>query len=333
MPLNFHDNDWLFLEKAARNAVMAGGYSAMTYYNQVLAESTDLEKVKNPTTDVDIQATLAILRFLDPYLRQFSGTRGFGRSYFAEELESQKNDAREKAIQGMLFDIGNINKYVKRSKRDFIESFDNCISVLFDGLDGTTNFTAGIPFFCSAVAFFLKGIPRTGAIYDPVNNCTYFGSIREKGILDLNVNKAVIWLHSNGVLIPMQKFVSQEKPMIGLHLTRSNPLKLDAFLNVLPGFLNKFSSTYMLNSGELALAYVANGSLSAFVNNYTKIWDVAAGAVLIECMGGKVTDFQGNNLDYTVDRDRIEVVAAIDEVTHGKIIEILKDYKSVEEPS
>jgi fructose-1,6-bisphosphatase/inositol monophosphatase family enzyme len=115
-----------------------------------------------------------------------------------------------------------------------------------------------------------------------------------------------------------------ENQLIGFHLTRTKQEKRDYFIDKLKLLTRKPSTFYMLNSGQLALAYVANGNLSGFINNYTNTWDVAAGEVLVRAMGGKVTDFSGKSIDYGKET-KVEVVAASNESIHNEIINSIKE--------
>lgn len=79
----------------------------------------------------------------------------------------------------------------------------------------------------------------------------------------------------------------------------------------------------MLNSGQLALARVASGNLSAFLNNTTKIWDVAAGEVLVRAVDGKVTDFCGKKIEYGRDTN-VSVLACETEERHEDLLKVIR---------
>lgn len=318
---------WDELELAARTAVVAGGVAAMGYYRGAIEEISLLGEGKSPATVADTQATLAILRSLDPILDYITGNCDCGHSYFAEELEmegnfeSVKQSKREEEINNMLNQLGLAKTKIKRTAENFQESFEKCIAVLIDGLDGTTNFRAGIPLFCSAIAFFIDGEPCVGAIYDPHHHVVYYGSIR-----DDNSKKAYMWDVQSGNNINLSEMINkrineiENHTLIGVHLTRTNQEKREIFVDKLKFISECFSSIYMLNSGQLALAYVANGNLSGFINNQTNIWDVAAGDVLVRAIGGKITDFNNQAIQYG-DGKKVEVIAASTEKLHEKIIQ------------
>jgi len=318
-----HRND---LEIAARGAVVAGGFTAMGYYRGALAIPTVLEKNLSPSTLADVQATLAILRSLDPAIDHIAGKMNLGFSLFAEELEKESavnaDDEIEERIKEILEPMGRISTHIKRTTEDFRDSFETCIAILFDALDGTTNFRAGIPLFCSAIAFFISGLPRVGAIYDPLHNVVYYGSLHDETSVE---DRAYAWQVQAGNVSNLTSIKQTESPkrLIATHLTRSKEDKRNEMMTKLSALSASSEGTYMINSGQLALAYVATGNLSAFINNYTNIWDVAAGEVLIRAAGGKVTDFVGKDIDYR-SGTKVDIVASSNEALHEEILMILR---------
>ena len=319
-----HRND---LEIAARGAVVAGGFTAMGYYRGALAIPKVLEKNLSPSTIADVQATLAILRSLEPPINHIAGKMNLGFSLFAEELETPSTDdvdnEIEERVKEILEPMGGIRSHIKRTTDEFRDSFDACIAILFDALDGTTNFRAGIPLFCSAIAFFIHGRPRVGAIYDPLHNVVYYGSLHDEADAG---NRAYAWQVQAGNVSNLVSIKEKEIPkrLIATHLTRSKEGKRQEMVSKLSELSASSEGTYMLNSGQLALAYVATGNLSAFINNYTNIWDVAAGEVLIRAAGGKVTDFAGNDIDYCTG-SKVDIVASSNQALHEEILKLLND--------
>ncbi len=80
---------------------------------------------------------------------------------------------------------------------------------------------------------------------------------------------------------------------------------------------NKFRQ---FGAGGLELAFVASGRIDSFLMPDTNIWDVAAGAVIVEEAGGRVTDFKGK--PYTM---HSKDILASNGILHEEILEILRD--------
>ena len=153
-----------------------------------------------------------------------------------------------------------------------IENKDKDNIWIIDPIDGTTNFLHGIPHFAICVALESKKEIISGLIYDPIKNEMFYA---EK---------------NKGAYLNNQRLRVSNKNLIDECLFSSNHEGV------------KFSNLNMRYSGcaALDLAYVASGRLDGFFHNKINIWDVAAGALLVEEAGGIVNDldkFDQNNID------------------------------------
>jgi fructose-1,6-bisphosphatase/inositol monophosphatase family enzyme len=87
---------------------------------------------------------------------------------------------------------------VKRGYEEFTETFEpNCISVLFDPLDGTNCFRQGLPLFSSAIALFVDGKLAVSGIYDPSRHVCYYASQEGK--------EGWVWSISEGSSVELHK--------------------------------------------------------------------------------------------------------------------------------
>ena len=145
-----------------------------------------------------------------------------------------------------------------------IENKDKENIWIIDPIDGTTNFLHGIPHFAICIAQESKKEIISGLVYDPIKDEMFYAE-KDKGAYLNNQRLRV----SNKNLIDDCLFSSNHEGV-------------------------KFSNLNMRYSGcaALDLAYVASGRLDGFFHNKINIWDVAAGALLVEEAGGIV-----NNLD------------------------------------
>ena len=143
---------------------------------------------------------------------------------------------------------------------------------IIDPIDGTTNFLHGIPHFAICIALQLKKEIVSGLIFDPIKDEMFFAE-KDKGA-----------------------FLNNQR----LRVSKKNLLDDCLFSSNHEGV--KFSNLNMRYSGcaALDLAYVASGRLDGFFHNKINIWDVAAGALLVEEAGGIVNNlykFKPNNID------------------------------------
>ena len=321
-----NDDDWAKLEEAAVYSAVSGGMAAMGFYRDALRKQTDLENSKNASTMADVQATIAILRAAHGTLPMIAGTLGCALSYLAEETNDKK---KRSLVSSALSD--DIRNRLHEPERFFSNSG---LRVILDAIDGTGNFGRGIPLFCSAVAILLDSHLRVSAIYDPIHHVVYSGMLKGPNERPEADSSAWVWHVAIGSRTPFPEITESKKRPLGkepvaVHLSRTKKDSLVAFLRpddpTQPGPLEdlalKSGGIYALNSGILAMAEVARGSLGGFVNVATNPWDIAAGEVLVRASGGKVTDIHGQRVSYSTTK-RASVVAAKAHL-HGKILKIL----------
>lgn len=149
-----------------------------------------------------------------------------------------------------------------------------------DPIDGTANFSRGVPHFCISIGL-IKGTDLlAGAIFDPVVN-ELFSAVRGGGAF---LNGAPIRVSET----PEMRLASVE---VGWNM-RTKP---EIFLAVLGQVVAKGSGVLRCGSGALALAYVAAGRSDAFIEYHINSWDCVAGNLLVAEAGGYVNDFLVND--------------------------------------
>jgi myo-inositol-1(or 4)-monophosphatase len=155
---------------------------------------------------------------------------------------------------------------------------------VFDPLDGTTNYAHGLPVFCASLALQIDGEPEVGAVYDPTREELFTG---ERGV----------GAFLNGARLQ----VSQTGALLDALLVTGFPYdvhqKLDRLLAMFGAFLGQARAVRRLGSAALDLCYVAAGRFDGFWEQSLKPWDVAAGALIVEEAGGRVTGMDGMRFD------------------------------------
>jgi myo-inositol-1(or 4)-monophosphatase len=104
-----------------------------------------------------------------------------------------------------------------------------------------------------------------------------------------------------------------------------NPCNLAPCMRGLVALAPHVSTTRMLGSAAIMLAYVACGRLTVYWETDLNSWDTAAGALLILEAGGMVTD--GDGLPYTITTRPI--IASNGEPVHSQVIDILKSVRAL----
>jgi myo-inositol-1(or 4)-monophosphatase len=154
---------------------------------------------------------------------------------------------------------------------------------IIDPLDGTTNYAHGYPCFCVSIGLERAGRMELGVVYDP-NRDEMFAGERGRGST-LNERR----IHVSNVEDLNRSMLCTGFP----YDVRERP----AFASNFSKFTMKAQAVRRDGSAALDLAYVACGRFDGFWEDGLNSWDVAAGVLLIEEAGGRVSDFRGAQLD------------------------------------
>ncbi len=172
-----------------------------------------------------------------------------------------------------------------------IKNSDENTFWIIDPIDGTTNFLHGIPHFAISIALKLNDEIKSGVIFDPIKNEIFYA---EK---------------NNGSFFNNQR----------IRVSKKNNLDECLFATNHIGAKKSELNLRYTGCAALDLAYVGAGRLDGFFQNKINIWDVAAGAIIIEESGGKVNDlnsFEINNVD----------IRAASSSIYDKMLEKLKNF-------
>ena len=153
---------------------------------------------------------------------------------------------------------------------------------IIDPLDGTTNFTHGLPLFAISIGLAFKEQMVLGIIYE-VNKKEMFHTIEGQPA------------YCNGKEIHVSPILSLQQSLLATGFPYYEFEKMEAYLNIIRNFLRQSHGVRRLGSAATDLAYVACGRFEGFFEYNLNAWDVAAGAFLVQQAGGHVTDFKGGN--------------------------------------
>jgi len=178
---------------------------------------------------------------------------------------------------------------------------------VIDPLDGTTNFVHGIPFFSVSIALLSNGIPVLGVVYEVNRDESFYA--RQDGKAFCNEKE-----------IRVSSAASLNESVISSGFPQLNFDTLTNYQDIVSNLMQQTQGMRRLGSAAADLAYVACGRVSCFFEPNLNSYDVAAGALIVQQAGGKVTDFQGGN-SYLFGR---EIIAA--NGIHQDVLEIIKDH-------
>lgn len=152
---------------------------------------------------------------------------------------------------------------------------------IIDPIDGTVNFANGIPLCCVSIGVEHNGQMILGAVHNPNMNEFYFA---EKGA-GATLNDQIIT-------------VSDKTQVIKSCLVTGFPYTYldepNGPIQIFEKLIRKGIPVRRLGSAAIDLCWVAAGRFDGFYEHNLSAWDSAAGFLIVEEAGGKVTDFEGN---------------------------------------
>tara|TARA_Y100000590_G_scaffold356520_1_gene410798 strand:- start:893 stop:1633 length:741 start_codon:yes stop_codon:yes gene_type:complete len=162
---------------------------------------------------------------------------------------------------------------------------------IIDPIDGTTNFLHGIPHFAISIALKKNNEIMYGLIFDPIKNEMFYAE-KNSG-----------------------SFCNNHR----IKVSKKTELEDCLFATNHEGAIKSNLNLRYTGCAALDMAYVANGRLDGYFHNKIKLWDVAAGILIINEAGGKVDDIS------EFDIDKINIRASNNNI-HKKMLENLKNF-------
>ena len=143
---------------------------------------------------------------------------------------------------------------------------------VIDPLDGTANYSRNIPICCVSIALIKNLIPVIGVIYDFNNNDLYIGSSEQEAMLnDKKISVSQTSKKHDGILVT--------------GLPNATDYTDQAMIDMIKDFQG-WRKVRMIGSAAMASAYVASGKADVYKELGTYLWDVAAGAAIVNAAGG-----------------------------------------------
>ncbi|HAA68006.1 MAG: inositol monophosphatase [Planctomycetaceae bacterium] len=152
-----------------------------------------------------------------------------------------------------------------------------------DPLDGTANYVHGLQSFAVSIALRCGADVVAGTVYDPIRDECY-NAVQGQGA----------WL--NGTAIAVSGCRVLQEALVAVSFPANVPRdceEIAGFIEV----LHRSRAVRRLGSAALNLSYLAAGRLDGYWASSVKIWDVAAGVLLVQEAGGVVSGLSGNAFD------------------------------------
>jgi len=157
---------------------------------------------------------------------------------------------------------------------------NNGLNWVIDPLDGTTNYIHGLPPYAISIALMEGDSVILGVIYEiSLDECfwAYTGSPA----------------YLNGKIINVSNTDTVNGSLIATGFPYYDYDRIKPFFKTMEHFMQNSHGLRRLGSAATDMAYVACGRFEAFYEYSLQPWDVAAGVIILEQAGGKVSDFSG----------------------------------------
>jgi myo-inositol-1(or 4)-monophosphatase len=160
-----------------------------------------------------------------------------------------------------------------------------------DPIDGTVNFAYGIPHACVAIALQQRGpeppqparekvAPVAEGCYETVLGVVYDPFVEE---LWTAVRGGPARLNGRVIRTSARERLCEAVVSVGFSKSRA---ALEAMLPVFNRLVHRVRKVRILGAAALALTYVASGRMDAYIEPAVRLWDIAAGGLILECAGG-----------------------------------------------
>ena len=187
------------------------------------------------------------------------------------DIKLQADIEAEKIIKDIINNHSSFGILAEESGMSSKESHKNLWVV--DPLDGTANYSRSIPLCCVSIAMLSDAKPVLGVIYDFNNDELYEGSINTSACL-------------NGQAITVSSTKISQEGILVTGLPNDTDYSDEAIMEMIQNFQN-WRKVRMIGSAALASVYVASGKADLYIENKSYLWDIAAGAAIVNAAGGE----------------------------------------------
>ena len=214
--------------------------------------------------------------------RFFNGKFIISHKEGINNLVTEADHASDKAIRSVIKSAFPDHGIVSEESAEKISESD--YRWIIDPIDGTVNFANGIPICCVSIGLEYRGEMLMGAVYNP-NLEEFFFAEKGKGAT-LNGEKISVSSKIHLVtscLVTGFPYTYLDQP--------NGPLEVFSKL------IKKGIPVRRLGSAAIDLCWVAAGRFDGFYEHELHAWDSAAGFLMVEEAGGKVTNLKGEKYD------------------------------------
>jgi myo-inositol-1(or 4)-monophosphatase len=242
-------------------------------------------------------------------MRFFQQSFSISNKEGVNNLVTEADHASEKAIIAVIRNSFPDHQILAEESGKLVQ--DSTYKWIIDPIDGTVNFAQGIPLNCVSIGIEYEGQIILGAVYNPHLN-EFFIAEKGKGAT----------LNDKPIRVSEKTETIKSCLVTGFPYTYIN--EPNGPIEVFERFVRKGVSVRRLGSAAIDLCWVACGRFDGFFEQKLEAWDSAAGYLIVEEAGGKVTDFTGQQ--YSVYQHKI---LATNGKIHTEMLDVINGRKEL----
>jgi myo-inositol-1(or 4)-monophosphatase len=232
--------------------------------------------------DIAIKSSEISANTLNTFFKKFNRIKLKNKNF--RDLVSEIDFISQKEITNIIKSKFPSHNIICEEKQNGLKK-KSYFSWIVDPLDGTINYIHGVPIYSISIALKFKNELLVGVINNPEQKEIFYaskgnGSFMNGEKIEVSKNNKF----SNGLYVAAFPSNIKQKLM--------NKLKIFGKVN------NNSRGMLRLGSAAHALTYLASGKIDGFWGEGLKIWDIAAGVLIINEAGGKVTDLNNNKFNF-----------------------------------
>ncbi len=278
-------------------AAFHGGERALAHFGRISNQQLGFKGKRDLLTVADLEVEEIVT----------SALRGAFPSHHVL-AEEEVSAARDRAT------LGSTESFEQRSEsrkqdldplRAMLESTPYCW--LVDPIDGTTNFAHGHPFFAISIGLYVAGSPMLGIVHAPALRETWVAT-KGKGAT----------LNDHPIGVSSCDDLADAVFATGFPYRRNQLSSLENNIEHWNRFILDVRDVRRCGSAALDLGFVAAGRFAFYFEQQLEPWDVAAGALIVEEAGGRVTDYRGGK-DFLFGRNVLASNGTLHEVVRARL--------------
>ncbi|MDM5263674.1 inositol monophosphatase family protein [Sulfurovum sp. XTW-4] len=182
-------------------------------------------------------------------------------------------------------------------------------AIYIDPIDGTTNFVHGIPHLAISLGVWEQGRPTLAVVYNPILE-ELFWAVHGEGA----------YCNGQRLEVSLQSELQNALIATGFPYTKVNAgIEYQWVIKCMTNLLPHIQDIRRLGAAAIDLCYLAQGKVEAFYEIDLKPWDVAAGILIVQEAGGKISNVDNQPFDF----DDKSIVASNGKV-HQQLIHYLE---------